>query len=560
MNYHEVYHRRRSSRLILIMLAIMLTISLAQNAFPNAALAQEGSELATTARIERRSSRQKRATTDGDMPRERKHRRAKNAYGESVDTHGDGSERRRRKRLSEEDGVQLSRVRQKQKKPSTDLNFTRGLIGAGELRRGASLSRKMLRFEPNNPAWNELYTRFRIHSGHLDERMEACAERAVTLAPQDCSVITTFAMLKFFEKQFPVAINLAKAALKLKADNVTAKAIIAASQSNIDYPPTNNLSGPLLRRDDDDTTGGFGSSSKSAGEASSDPPSLTKTVADVSKDSDNMIKIAEGAGSNHDAYLVLGAHFRMHLNKARLLQVLNAWVKNNPKAAYPYLMRGLFEEDFKRIDRAAADYRKALELNPLCVQAMNRYAYTLGEEKKYKECVETYDLVEQLNGMFPASYGHRGNALEQLKDYTNAALDYGRAVNFYIGETVPSKQLDAAKKLSKSRQASIRMWWSRRAEVYYKAKKYQRAIDDARLLLMFSPGYNRGLDIRQRSYQALKQYDLALKDLNGMISMSPNIAPWYKTRAEVLTKLGRTKEAAEDMKRYESVVYKGTPQ
>ncbi len=442
------------------------------------------------------------------------------------------------------------------KKPVEDVATVEAMIANGQIRRGTRITRKMIRFEPRSAEWNTLMARFLLHSGKADSRTEFALKVALQSKPEDSSIISLLAMSKLLEQDFSLAKDLAKAALKIDPGNVTAKTIELVAQSNIDFPPSTNLAGPLLKQDDDDAV--------VEPETTKTKPvaavQLSKTVSEVSKDSDSLIKIVETAGTAHDAYLVAAAHFRMHMNKARLLQVLNAWVKNNPKAAYPYYMRGLFEEEFNRLDKASEDFQKALQLNPLCVQAMNRYAYVLFRQKKYKESVETYDMVEQLNGMYPASFGHRADALLALNDYENAALDYGRAVRAYIGEREASKQIAAAKDMSKMRQGNVRLLWARKVETLNKAKKYQRAVDEARVLLMFSPGYTRAMDARQKAYQGLGQYELALKDLNGMISLSPRVAPWYKDRMEVLTKLGRTKEAAADKKRWENVLQKGVPE
>jgi tetratricopeptide (TPR) repeat protein len=469
------------------------------------------------------------------------------------------------------------------KRPVEDRATVEAMIAGGEIRRGTRISKRMLRFEPRSAEWNALLARFLLHSGKADSRTEFALKAALHSKPGDSSIVSLLAMAKLLEGNFPLAKDLSKAALKLNPHNITAKATALVSQSNIDFPPSTNLAGPLLKQDDDDSDTdpevigrkdtfdevGLGDVIPSP---TSKPDAkrtfvrharggrLSKTVSEVEKDSDSLIALIETAGTAHDAYLVAAAHFRMHMNKARLLQVLNSWVKNNPKVAYPYYMRGLFEDEFNRLDRASEDFQKALALNPLCVQAMNRYAYVLFKQKRYRESVETYDMVEQLKGMYPASFGHRADALLALKDYDNAALDYGRAVRAYIGEREASRQIAAAREMSKMRQGSVRLLWARKVETLNKAKKYQRAVDEACVLLMFSPGYTRAMDARQKGYQALGKYELALKDLDGMIAISPRIAPWYKDRMEVLTKLGRTKEAEADRKRWENVLRKGVPE
>jgi len=441
-----------------------------------------------------------------------------------------------------------------------DLTRTEKLIDSGDIKFGTMICKRNIRKNKEDPLWLTLYVRFRVHNGHYEKYAREAMIKAVKLAPKDDYVVGTYAMTKFFDRDYNGAKNIAKSTIQLNSRNVLGKAILLASQSCIDNPPVATLSPKMggsevtiaLGDDEDDDTADSGSSKHVA--------KLTeeKAAAAITKQSDELVKIAENAGNSHDTYSLLASFFQLHANRMRMMQVINFWIKNNPKCAYAYYQRGRLNENFNKRKNACDDYAKALELNPSNTMALNRYAYNLLRTHKYQEAVDNYDLAEQLGGMLASSYGHRAEALVGIKDYKNAARDYTKALNTYIGETEPSKQLSALRELSKARQAAIRKIWVRRVECYFEAKRYDDAATDAKFLLMFTPGYTRAMDIRQKVYCAQKKYPLALKDLNDMIAISPKVSPWYKTRAEVYRKMGREKDYQADMKRYENLKTKGT--
>lgn len=427
---------------------------------------------------------------------------------------------------------------------SADFEETQKLLDKGDTRYGKINSGKMVKANPNDVRWAQLYVRFRIHQNHLDEGVEKTARHAMSLQPRNSSVLTTFAMLQFFKRNFRGALDAANAALLLDKKNTTARMVEQLARSNIDHPPLANLSLPVNRSSGDEAI-------EMENEFDSSGPSRPEPV--LFKTSAPLLKLAEGAGQDHDAYIVLLKHFYNHSYKAGLEKALNIWVKNCPKSAYALYKRGRFYQHFKREKQATDDYLKALEINPACAPAANRLALAYYHQKQYKEAVEQYDLAEQLGGIFPAGYGHRGECLQELKDYENAAKDFTIVLNRYMRETQPSRQIVEFKQLPKKRQSVIRGWWARRMETYFAAKKWDLALSDAKMLVILFPGYTRALDVRQKVYRQTGKYDLALKDLNTMIADSPRVTPWYRERADVLTKLGRTKEAQEDLKRAEKL-------
>ena len=57
---------------------------------------------------------------------------------------------------------------------------------------------------------------------------------------------------------------------------------------------------------------------------------------------------------------------------------------------------------------------------------------------------------------------------------------------------------------------------------------------------------------------AAKQNEAALKDLNRLIAIDPDVAEWYRLKAGLLRKMGKEAEAVKVDKRLHEVVQYGT--
>ncbi|EEF46920.1 protein PHOX1 [Ricinus communis] len=100
-----------------------------------------------------------------------------------------------------------------------------------------------------------------------------------------------------------------------------------------------------------------------------------------------------------------------------------------------------------------------------------------------------------------------GNKLFQKRDHEGAMLKYEKAVKL-----LPRNHIDAA--YLRSNMASCYMQMG--------LGEYPRAINECNLALEVSPKYSKALLKRAKCYEALNRLDLALRDVNNVLSMEPN--------------------------------------
>ncbi|XP_073276061.1 protein PHOX1 [Primulina huaijiensis] len=100
-----------------------------------------------------------------------------------------------------------------------------------------------------------------------------------------------------------------------------------------------------------------------------------------------------------------------------------------------------------------------------------------------------------------------GNKLFQKRDHEGAMLKYEKALNL-----LPANHIDVAYLRSNMAACYMQMGIG----------EYPRAIDQCNLALQVTPKYSKALLKRARCYEVLNRLDLALRDVNRVLSMEPN--------------------------------------
>ncbi|WOG84099.1 hypothetical protein DCAR_0103279 [Daucus carota subsp. sativus] len=120
-------------------------------------------------------------------------------------------------------------------------------------------------------------------------------------------------------------------------------------------------------------------------------------------------------------------------------------------------------------------------------------------------------------------YKEEGNILFQKHDYEGAILKYEKALNL-----LPKNHIDIAYLRSNIAGCFMQMGLA----------EFPRAINECNLALEVAPKYSKALLRRAKCYEGLNRLDLALRDVNYVLSMEPN----NLLALEIMDKLKKTFE------------------
>jgi tetratricopeptide (TPR) repeat protein len=156
-------------------------------------------------------------------------------------------------------------------------------------------------------------------------------------------------------------------------------------------------------------------------------------------------------------------------------------IEKNPQDDVAYMNRGIDYDDKKDYDRAAADYAKAIEINPAAAIYSNRgYAYT--HKRDYDRAFAVYAKAIAIDPEYADTYFNRGNAYDDTKNFDRAVVEYSRAIE------IDPKQTD---------------FYSDRGLAYAAKGDYDRAIADYDTALKIDPNNSQAYDSRGGAYVSM---------------------------------------------------------
>lgn len=218
---------------------------------------------------------------------------------------------------------------------------------------------------------------------------------------------------------------------------------------------------------------------------------------------------------------------RFELDKALLLY--GSILKRSPDSPRALVYHGLTLVQLDRADEAAADFEKAVSINPNYGLGYFGRGWVRGEQGDAQGALEDAERGLELN---PANahlyYRAMGAALDRMKRHAEAQANYSRAI-----ELIPE----------------LRGPYLDRALSYESTGQLDLALADLNRAIELDPEWPWALTARGRIQIKQGNAALALTDFALAIRFKPDYAEPYRDRATLYEALGDTEKAIAD---YES--------
>ena len=215
----------------------------------------------------------------------------------------------------------------------------------------------------------------------------------------------------------------------------------------------------------------------------------------------------------------------IYLKKTELDKALadfNKAIEINPRYYEVYHNRGIVYETKGEYDSAIKEYNKSLAINPKYVKAYDnrgRSSYGLG---KLDEAISDYNIAIGLNPEFVDSYNNRGNVYEKKGQLDKAFADFNKAVE------LNPKYHDA---------------YYNRGNIYRNKGELDRAIADYTKAVLLNPEFAEAYNNRGNVYRRKGQNEFAISDFDKAIEINPQYVDAYFNKAGACESSGRKAEA-----------------
>ncbi|MFT4077940.1 tetratricopeptide repeat protein [Rhodomicrobium sp.] len=187
--------------------------------------------------------------------------------------------------------------------------------------------------------------------------------------------------------------------------------------------------------------------------------------------------------------------------------------------------RGVAKWRMKQLEDAAADFTKAVSLNPDYALAWNNRGNVFLEMNRPEDAFRDFDRAVALSPDFGAAYANRANASQKLNHQDAAEKDFRKAIELMPASSIP---LNGCGRIAAGS-----------GRLYTGLRYLNRAIA---LNAQFAPAYQN----RAAIYAALKRNDEAAQDLDKVIALAPDNAALYVARGQAHAKERRFAQAFRD--------------
>lgn len=202
----------------------------------------------------------------------------------------------------------------------------------------------------------------------------------------------------------------------------------------------------------------------------------------------------------------------------KILGLTNIVLKKSPNYIPAYLTRAQINRKLNLLEKAEADYGKAVELSPgyaLASYFRGNFFSGLG---KYKKAISDFTKTIEIDPSYAPAFLERGIALTSINEHDKAIRDFEVALAAWPKWAATFKIFGA---------------YLNRGMENIKKKAYNTALSDLSRAIELNPKFAESYLNRGIVFENLKEFDKAILDFNYAIVLQPGYAEAYYNRGHV---------------------------
>ena len=250
-------------------------------------------------------------------------------------------------------------------------------------------------------------------------------------------------------------------------------------------------------------------------------------------------------GSEAVVYHNLGVHYYIKGDFEKSLEEYNLSLAIDPGRSNSWANKGQTLGQLKRYDECISAANQALKISSEEWSAYNVRGYCELFQNNYNEAIKDFKVynanilgdVTSLNNL-GAAYSHRGDVYFASGQYNLAIEDYKQAVSIVKGDAHSYGNLSFS---------------------YFATNQYQNALDSAKASIAVDPSFGgqKLVVVEARSAYALKDYAAGIEYMNQALAMGTYSVGYYY-RGIMYQAAGKNAEAIQDLNHYIKLVGRGS--
>ncbi|HOY31095.1 MAG TPA: tetratricopeptide repeat protein [Bacteroidales bacterium] len=207
------------------------------------------------------------------------------------------------------------------------------------------------------------------------------------------------------------------------------------------------------------------------------------------------------------------------------LTLWNDVALKSPEKARPFLCRGFAYNNLGQIEKAIADYSKAIENDPAYTDAYYNRGVSYGNLGQWEKAIADLTRVIELDPKSVMAYSNRSVAYGNLGQYDKSISDNSKVIEI---------------------NPHFAVAYYNRGYTYRMVGQWDKAIADLSKSIELDPAYAVAYYNRGVAYMNIGQADKAFDDFTKIIELDPNYGLAYNYRGEIYMQRGKVKKAIED--------------
>ncbi len=184
--------------------------------------------------------------------------------------------------------------------------------------------------------------------------------------------------------------------------------------------------------------------------------------------------------------------------------------------------RGFAYAQLKNVQKAKADYQRALALNALCSKCIGNLGMIESDAGNYNEAIKIFEKYIKLEPAKAMGYVKKGESEFQLGKYNEAIIDFNKGLELDVNSPY------------------VFLWLSMTKLALGDVKP---ALDFINKSIQYQPDAEYAYFVRAKCYIQLQQYQLAWPDLASCLKKNPKFNEYHTYAGIVLSQLNQGSKA-----------------
>jgi tetratricopeptide (TPR) repeat protein len=247
--------------------------------------------------------------------------------------------------------------------------------------------------------------------------------------------------------------------------------------------------------------------------------------------------------SDYVVELFAAQYYEQIENDTEAEACLRRLIQSHPNAAEPIVMMAKFKRRNDDFEAALTYFDRAIKLEPgdrAAIAARAKMLEQMGQTQRASKEIKHWVAIAPDSA---AAWYQEAKVLAKNGESAKAVEGFDKAIKLANAPQPPDRYLKTAKTLE---SRAYKNSWIKRMQLLVTLGQLDRALTQANAMLAADPDSDSVLETRAKILMKKGRYKDAARDFSQLIALDTDVSDWYRARAEAYKKLNQSRLADAD--------------